>query len=241
MRSASSNMTVWIVAISLLLCVSLIGCDAEQPVCSAPYIANGNTCCLDKDNDTRCDASSGSGAGKATPPQGLLDCSLCPPQFVTQREEVIVYRYVCQNKSVMDSAEACGTAVLSNAASLRPNTMQDDAYIVSFDAEPACRGALKAAELRLVLAEVPINITYEVEDAPDAMPRPVYFSVGKSDSYLYVGFCDGACGDLVDISLAPTSAYLVRAVLRYPDKTVNTRDIIIDPTPDGAYGRKRCG
>ena len=228
-------------ALSLLLSTSLIACDTEQPVCSAPYIANGNTCCLDKDNDTRCDSSSGADSEKAALPPGLLDCSLCPPQFVTQREEVIVYRYVCQNKSVMDSAEECGTAILSNAASLRPNTVQDDAYIVSFDAEPACRGALKAAALRLVLAEVPINITYEVEDAPDAMPRPIHFSTGKSNSYFYVGFCDGACGDLADASLAPTSAYLVRAVLRYTDKTVSTRDIIIDPTPDGAYGQKRCG
>jgi len=227
--------TFWAIIGMMLLCILLAGCVANAPVCTPPYIVSGKTCCPDRNGDGICDAANATGAAPEA-----LDCRLCPPQFVTQKEEVPVYRYVCPNQTVVSKPEYCGVVIASNAKLFVPNTAQDSKYVTSFDANPACRGSIKAAELHLVLAQSPVNVTLEVEDAPDAMPYTMLTTPGKEDFYYYIGFCDGICGPLVSAQLPPTTAYLVRAVLHYPNRTVSTRDIILDPTPEGVYGKKRC-
>jgi hypothetical protein len=100
---------------------------------------------------------------------------------------------------------------------------------------------VKAAELHLELAKIPLNITFEVEDSPDAMPISLGAVEVREDFYYYIGFCEASgCLSPVDARLPSDSAYLVHAKLRYDDKTVLTKDIIIDPTPEGEYGKKRC-
>src|SRR5690349_5681546 len=127
----------------LVLLLAFIACTHDTPVCTPPYIVHGNTCCLDMDNNSICDVAEKAGVTNAA------DCSLCPPKFVTQKDQVIVYKYVCSNESIMDKAEDCMARVVSTAKLFTPNNDQDQAYIKTFDARPACRGKYKAAELHL--------------------------------------------------------------------------------------------
>lgn len=226
-------MRVWIVILSIVALLALLGCAQQQgPVCSSPYILKDGKCCLDKNNDGMCDVET----------QIKADCSLCPPQFVTQKEEVTVYKYVCANNSIMDHASDCAAAVVSNAAQFTPSTDQDP-RIKDFSVRPACRGDVKAAELHLSYNDVPLNITVQVQDDPKGSFFDSFTVKPTGDMYFYLGFCSN-CGlfisQQVDAHFDPSRAYMVRAVLTYPDKNAYSRDWIVDPTPAGDVGKKTC-
>lgn len=210
----------------LALIILLAACAKEGPTCTAPYIVNGQTCCLDNDADGACDAKSTT----------VADCSLCPPQFVTQKEQVIVYRYVCENQSIVDTAVECGKKVVSIANLFTPNQEQDAAYVRGFAVRPACRGNFNAAELHLTTAQQPTSITFQVTDDPTMNFRDIGVIDGAPDVFYYIGFCKD-CGKLVNAEL-PSGAYLVRAMLTYPEKKVYTREFIVDTAGD--FGTKTC-
>jgi hypothetical protein len=214
--------------------VFLAACAQELPVCSEPYILIDDRCCLDKDNSSICDADEGAlGAPER------LDCSLCPPQFVTQKEEVIVYRYVCANESVVDKPEKCAQVIASNAGEFRLSKEQDASFIEEFEVRPACRGKFNAAEVLLQYAQRPLSITLQLLDEPEGEWRDVAKPDVKADIFYYIGFCLD-CQNLIDLKLESTSAYAIRAVLQYPDYKVYSRELIIDPTPSGLIGKKVC-
>jgi hypothetical protein len=212
------------------LLVLLVACSAQGPVCTAPYMPNGQSCCLDKNNDSSCDQSSILGA---------VDCSLCPPHFVTQKEEVFVYRYVCMNQSVMDKPQDCGLKITSDAHLFTPSEEQDRAYVRGFSIRPACRGAFSAAELQLSLEQIPTKITIQIMDAPGAKYRDIGSVEGIGNVFYYIGFCDD-CAKLTDAQVPANDAYLVRAQLTYPEKTIFTREYVMDATSEGDFGKRVC-
>jgi hypothetical protein len=214
----------------ICLLIFLVACSPQGPVCAQPYIQNGQSCCLDKDANGACDEVATSAA---------TDCSLCPPQFVTQKEQVIVYRYVCANQTVMENAKDCGTQVVSDANLFDPNTEQDAAYIRGFSVRPACRGQFTAAELHLTLAQPPSLITFQIMDDPKGSFRDVGTVEAVSDVFYYIGFCSG-CSKLTDAEVPANGAYVVRAQLTYPERKVFTREYLVDATAAGEFGKKTC-
>lgn len=223
----------------VLLAFLLVACAPNAPTCTLPYIANGATCCLDKDNDTACDAVPVASDGPA------LDCSLCPPSFVTQVEEKIVYKYVCPDGTVHDTQDACPQGPPSNAHEFRENEYQDLAAVFAFDARVACRGEHNAAELHLVVNQTPRRAIVLAQSEPNG----TFAQIGEIDGnrtliddvYYYIGFCDGQeCRGVTDAQLPSDTASVVRMVLEYPDHSVTTRDRLLDPTGDGEYGKKKC-
>jgi hypothetical protein len=210
----------------LLLVLLLAACAKQEPVCSAPYLLSEGRCCLDADSDGACDQ-------KAVE---QLDCSLCPPQFVTEKKEVIVYRYVCINESVVDTPQECGPA--SNAKLFKPSRQQNDSYIEDFSADAACRGKFSVAEVHIEYIEPPTGMTLQVLYDPEGQFQDVA-QLPPKETYYYIGFCKD-CQSLVDMTLEPDQAYLVRAVLHYKNFDIYTREELIDPTPTGEIGRKAC-
>jgi hypothetical protein len=215
--------------LAILLAGLLAACAQEGPVCSAPYILQGGKCCIDVNNDSACDAQS---------TVERLDCSLCPPQFVTQKEEVVLYKYVCFNQTVVDKPEDCGK-ITSNAYLFKPYEAQDPAYIDEFFITPVCRGKFQSAEVYLDYVEAPLNISFQILDDPEGDFRTVDNVTVKDKMYYYVGFCRD-CQNLINLQLEPGQAYLIRAVLQYEDFRVYTREELLDPTPSGNIGRKSC-
>ncbi len=220
----------------LLLAVVLVACAKQQPVCTAPYTLQGGKCCLDADNDTVCDAP---------PEEGALDCSLCPPKFVTEVEERTVFRYVCMNGSIMNDPGNCEERVVSNARSFHPNKEQDDTKILEFDARPACRGKFKAAELHIIPYKPASIMTVQVMSEPNTVYTDRFEMNGSrkvlDDEYFYIGFCDDAdCAAITDVQLLPDQAYLVRMEIRVGGERIVTRDELLDPTPDGKYSQQQC-
>lgn len=221
----------------LLLLSLLAACAEDAPVCSAPYIAHGQSCCLDKDGDSACD-----------PPaqeEQLSSCDLCPPKFVTQKEEIIVYRYVCMNGSVMERATDCEARIVSDAHLFSPSAEQDGTLITAFDARPACRGEYPAAEIHLEVTQSPLQVIFEVQEEPEGSFRELASLDGAKmiidDEYFYVGFCSSIdCTTVTDAQLPSEGAAAIRAALKYPNATAYTRELLVDPTPEGEYGRKRC-
>jgi len=172
--------------------------------------------------------------------QNSLDCSLCPPRFVVEKEDVIKHKYVCYNESVVDKPEECGLKIISNAKLFNPGKEQDASYVTTFSADAACRGEAKAAEMHLTLVQNPQSITFQVMREPDGFYEDLGTIKVAADVYYYIGFCT-SCQTLVDASLIPDRAYMIRAVMQYGDRKVYTRDIVIDPTPQGQIGKKSCG
>ena len=217
------------IALAIALCLLLLACTQEAPSCSKPYISNGNTCCLDRDENAMCD----------TIVNEQLDCSLCPPQFVVQKEPVMVYRYVCANQSVMDNAGDCGAKIVSNANLFQVSKDQEEEFIEKFSSDAACRGKFPVAELHLVYAQKPENITLQILDDPERSFVNAAILPVAQEIYYYIGFCKD-CQHLTDLQLDPTRAYAVRAVLQYPERKVYTREYVLDPTPEGPIGKKSC-
>lgn len=219
----------------------LAACAASGPTCSEPYIVHGNSCCLDRDANGVCDVDENA---SLTAPSNF-DCSVCAPKFVTEKEEVIVYKYVCMNSSIVNTAEECGERIVSNADQFKVQKEQDDTKILEFEARPACRGKYRAAEVHLVPATPALNVTFEVKGSPDA-PFSNLASVSGQDRvldevYMYIGFCDSRdCESVVDAALSADTAYVVRAVLLTVDGSITSRELLLDPTPEGAYAQQRC-
>jgi len=236
--AAAAIVMRWVLFAGVALLFVLAACAPAAPTCAPPYTADGDTCCLDKDNDTACDTPS-------APDGPTLDCSLCPPQFVTQVEEKIVYKYVCPDGSVHDAKDACPQGVPSNADLFSPNDAQDESIITAFTARPACRGEHKAAELHIVLARTPQRAVIFAQSDPNGTFAEIGAIEGSStvidDEYYYIGFCDSAdCASVTDAQLPADTASVVRAVLAYPEGNVTTRDRLLDPTSEGEYGKKKC-
>jgi hypothetical protein len=219
----------YVAGLAIIMLLFLIACSQEGPVCSAPYTLQGGKCCLDANNDSACDT-------KAVLP-GQLDCSLCPPQFVTEREEVIVYRYVCPNQSIMEKFEDC--AMTSNAYLFNLTTTQDERYIEQFSITPACRGKFQAGEIYLKYAQAPRNITLQLLDDPAGEFKDVAVLPVKPELYSYVSFCRD-CQNLIDVQLKSSQAYAMRAALEYEEFTIYTNELIVDPTAMGEIGKKVC-
>jgi hypothetical protein len=222
----------------VLLGIVLVACAQDVPTCTTPYIASGNTCCIDKDADSACDPTGGADAPR-------LDCSLCPPQFVTQVEEKIIYKYVCPDGSVHDTDDTCPQGAPSNAYLFEGNDAQDETIITAFDARAACRGEYKAAEIHLEVTKSPSIVRLLAKSDPDGGFVQIAELSGNTtiidDEYYYIGFCDGAdCAGVTDAQLSSDTAHLVRAVLEYPDGSVTTRDRLLDPTNEGEMGKKKC-
>lgn len=218
--------------------VMFIACTAQEPTCATPYIANGQSCCLDKDTDGLCDGT-GSTESVAT------SCELCPPRFVTQKEEVLVFRYVCENGSIMTEPGACGVKVRSTAHLFSPHEEQDETFINRFTSRPACRGEYLAAELHLDLAKAPQRVVIEVKSNPSGAFETLSVLNGSSqvldELYFYVGLCTSIeCSTVTDARFPPENAFLIRASLFYAEAQATTKEILIDPTEEGEYGKKRC-
>ncbi len=228
------GMWVAIVMLGLLL----VACAPDAPTCATPYIASGDTCCIDKDADSVCDPTTSESAPR-------LDCSLCPPEFVTRVEEKIVYKYVCPDGSVHDTDDTCPQGAPSNAHLFEGNDAQDESIITTFNARAACRGEYSAAEIHLEVSRSPTLVRLLVKSDPDGPFVQVAQFSGNStiidDEYYYIGFCDSVdCATVTDAQLPADTAHLVRAVLTYPDGDVTTRDRLLDPTNEGEIGKKNC-
>ncbi|MDD9952729.1 MAG: hypothetical protein OXR66_00160 [Candidatus Woesearchaeota archaeon] len=227
-------------AFILVVGLFLIACTPEGPTCTAPYIQNGNTCCLDKDEDGVCDKD----VEQEAPPG--MDCSLCPPKFITETEEVIVYKYVCENETIVDSPEDCGEKIVSNADLYVVNKMNDEEYIKTFNARAACRGEHVTAEVHLVFEKSPLDVVIEVKRTPSGPFEELSVLSGTNnvldDEYYYIGLCDPIqCEGQTDAQLDIENAVVVRGKLQYAEgKIVYTSEEIIDPTPEEEYGMKEC-
>ncbi|MBR9700332.1 hypothetical protein GOV11_00520 [Candidatus Woesearchaeota archaeon] len=224
--------------------VLLVSCAPSGPTCTEPYIVNGNTCCLDKDENSICDPDE-------TPSDEVPDdiCKrfqdLCEPKFVTEIEEVIVHRYVCGNGSIMKKATQCEKRIVSNAKQFKVFTSQDEDLILEFSVRPACRGTFQAAEAHLELSERASEITFQAKSEPGGE----YVDLASLDGtkaaleneYFYYGFCSKIeCGLITDAQLFSSGAHILRAKIRIGETETYTRDLLVDPTPDGEYGEKVC-
>lgn len=224
-------------AIVLLAAIFLAACAQQQTVCSEPYIPLGNTCCLDADANGVCDRD------EASPEQGP-NCELCPPKFVTETEERIVYRYVCANQSVVDSPGECGIA-RSNAGEFTLVEEHDGARILDFSARPACRGQFRAAEVHLEVAQPPQSVELKVRADPQGPYEDLFTLSGSKgtidDEYVYIALCErGNCNTVADATMPTDGAFVLRALLVYSEEQYFTKEILVDPTPAGAYGQQRC-
>ena len=227
----------WLVLIGLLF---LSACAAQQATCTEPYIVHDDSCCLDRDANNICDVDEDTTLTADAP----TDCSVCPPEFVTQIEEKIVYKYVCANGTITDSATGCEELVRSNAHLFTLNTEQSE-LVEEFSARPACRGKYKAAELRYVATESSPELVLQTKADPKGLFEDTHTLSGSTDDtkefFFYIGFCDDPdCPSLTDIQLIPDITYAARFELRSADKTSHTQEILLDAAPDGEYGKKEC-
>ena len=229
----------WVLVVGLL--VFLVACAPTGPTCSDPYIPMGNTCCLDRDANGICDVDENSSVMDA----GELDCSLCAPEFVTQMEEVIVYRYICPDDRVVENRDECGEIIRSNADEFELNKRQDYNIIREFDTRATCRGQFRTAEVHLALHTTANEAILQVKSTPtggfDDLLDLNRADDQFEDEYYYVGFCSSAGCDLItDAQLPSDTAHVLRVKLRVNDETVYTRDRLVDPTPEGEYGKTKC-
>jgi len=225
----------WLILVGLL--VVLVACSEQPLVCSDPYIAVNGKCCIDTDADGACDPQPENDAP--------LECSLCPPKFVTEIEEVIVYKYVCMNGSVMNAASSCEERIVSNAHLFTVLKDQDDTLIDDFDTRPACRGKYKAVEIHIDPIPLASQILVQVMDDPEGSFMDLYeFDAKKEildDEYMYIGLCDDFdCTLVTEAQLLPDKAYKFRARVVIDGETLYTRERLVDPTPTGEYNQKRC-
>lgn len=225
----------WVV----LFLVVLVACTPQEVTCSAPYILHDEQCCLDKDGDGACDAkNTTSGPDEAV-------CELCPPKFVTDVKEVIVYKYVCMNGSIVDHEDGCERRIVSNAHMFEINKQQDEGFVEEFDTRPACRGQFRAAEVHIDPVKAPLTMTIQVKRDPSGEYEDLLSLNGTNtildEKFVYIGLCDDPdCEGITDTTLIPDKAYLLRAVWKNDGQDVVTRDRLIDPTPDGEYSQQRC-
>lgn len=224
----------WWIVLALLF---LAACATNEVVCTEPYMQLGRGCCLDANNDSICD-------NDQKDAEGVLSCDLCPPEFVTETEEVTVYRYVCQNQSVVDSPDDCEAGPSSNAHLFDPVVQQNESLILDFSARPACRGKDKVAEVHLELNRTARNVAFKVKENPSGPYNDLFTTednVIVDDDYFYIHFCDSLnCGPGADAVVEPSDAFLLRALITYSDNSYFSKDILIDPTPEGEFGKQRC-
>jgi hypothetical protein len=224
----------------LFIGIIVSGCAGiDAPVCAAPYIVHGNSCCLDRDVNSICDVDEDGSSLAQEAPGAVNDCSLCIPKFVTEKEQVIVYRYVCMNGSIVDSVASCGEQLSSNADRFVLNQEQDPSFIKTFTVTPVCRGEFKAGEIHIIYEQQPLNITLQLLDDPDGAYKNVATLPTQPDIYYYIGFCKD-CQQLINLRLDADRAYAVRMMLDYPDRKVYSGEYLLDPMPRGNIGRKNC-
>jgi hypothetical protein len=224
--------------------VFLVACTQHEISCTEPYIVNGNTCCLDKDANAVCDVDELEGGETLTPSEDV--CELCPPKFVSELREIEVLRYVCTNGTIVDTPDECAFVLRSNAVEFSVNKEQNDEYVDSFRATPACRGLYSSAEVHTVLYKNPQTFVLQAKSSPTGGFTDL-LSIESTErqldeTYLYVGFCDPfECNQLTDVQLAEDSAHVLRVKLIYADETVEyTRERLVDPVESGDIGQLDC-
>ncbi len=231
-------------AIAILFLAFLTACVPQGPTCSGDYIANGQTCCLDKDGNSVCDFEEKSGDCNV---EGICEQykDICAPEFKDVVEEVIVYKYVCTNGSVVNDKEDCGFVLISNAQLFDVNEDMNTSIINTFNARPACRGEYKAVELHIELENPAREIVIQAQTEPEGEFTDIANILPEGDElvnrFIYIGFCeDIGCSKITDAQLPDDTASLLRAKIVYSEREHITRDRLVDPTPEGDYGKKNC-
>jgi hypothetical protein len=116
-----------------------------------------------------------------------------------------------------------------------PYDEQDATYINRFDVTSVCRGSFNAAELFFDLSQTPERIGVEILEDPDGRFRDIGSAIGAGETYFYIGFCQ-QCEHMTDAQL-PAGTYLVRGALTYGDRTVYTREYVVDTRE---YTQRNC-
>jgi hypothetical protein len=228
------------VVVTLFLVALCLSCT-QQPTCAPPYMTLGQTCCLDKDASGVCDAEEGIVQGTSA---DTTNCDICPPRFVTQKEEIVVYKYVCPDGSIIDTKDGCGI-VQSDADLFTLNTTHNDSLITIFDARPACRGNFPSAELHVTLTQSPSRIEIQARTDPQGDFATLVGYDGSAtvfdDEFFYIGLCSKeSCGILTDTQLPLDGASAVRLKLDFAQRSEYSKELLIDPTPASEYGKKTC-
>lgn len=237
-------MRTTLLTIGLLLTMILVsGCTQSVLTCNDPYIINGDSCCLDDDNNGICDADDViRKAAELQCPPCELDCSSCPERTVDREVEII--RYVCPDGRTVDALEACDeTPATINYDPVTTN--EQGTQISTFRVVPACRASYPGGNLFYEVTTIPGEAVLEIKTLPDGtweelmtLDSPVY------KRNLYFVICDKRCPlGQSDFELAPGRLYVLR--MRFDQSSVWNRteysnEHLVDTRDRGAYMQQVC-
>lgn len=225
----------------ILLIVFIISCSQTKLTCNEPYVMSPAHCCLDKDINGVCD-------NIEAPKNCEFDCSTCPSTIVTDKEEVLVYKYVCDDgETVVDDLELCDK-LKDPVINFEPVTTNEDKEgnpIEELSFRPACRGGFNAIEVHFKVGN-PINkMIFQVKEKPTDQWKDIYeYDSNVFEEYLYGTFCTNTCTVNTHFYINPNVKYLMRLKLDYRgaalDKVYYSNEHIIDASDDGIYATKLC-
>lgn len=224
-----------------LMVLFIIGCSQTKLTCNEPYVMSPAHCCLDKDINGVCDNIEAS-------KECEFDCSTCPSTVVTEKEEVEVYKYVCEDgETVVDDVDLCAK-IRDPVINFNPVTTNEDREghtLQDFRLRPACRGGHNALEVYFKVGD-PINkLIFQVKEKPTDQWKDVYeYDSNVFEEYLYGTFCDSKCTTNSNFFISPGKKYLMRLKFDYRgaalDKVYYSNEHIVDATEDGEYSTKLC-
>lgn len=227
---------IWLV---FVVALAIFSCSSNKIICNSPYIQVGESCCLDKNNDKICDSE------EKECPEKEFDCSLCPPNVVTETKEVFVYRYFCEDGREVNSSDECRPQY--EDVIFEPVTTNENGTVIEkFSIRSACRSGINGMELYYKVGTVPDKLEVEVKNFPEEPFRVVYTKEKPPfENYVYGIFCIEGCPNTADFTLEPGKKYLVRIKFDYttiyPDKKRQlTNEHVADATKNGEYTLKLC-
>jgi len=162
-----------------------------------------------------------------------LNCEECPAQI----EEVEVLKYVCDDKSIVDSADKCNLP--PPLGGLVPvTTNEEGTYIEVSSVEPACRDGSISGEIYFKVGRLAKTIDIQVRESNTDFSN-VYSRDGIYQRYTYFRVCED-CTKRDDFSLKPGHVYLMRIKFNFADKTELSNEYIIDLREGSEFMKKTC-
>lgn len=226
----------------IVFALLLAGCAGVDVICNAPYIAVGDACCLDQDENGICDADERDAC------EPVLDCSACPPNIITETETIEITRYVCSDgQTTVRDLEDCVEAMQGPEVEFDPvKTNEDDQLVIEeFSVRPACQSGFQAMEIYFKVGTAANDVEFQYKTDPRAPWETLYeFSSPVFEEYLYAAFCDGPCTNNVDFFIDPGQNFLMRAKFDMTEtsweRVFRSNEHVIDASPDGEYTTRLC-
>ncbi len=214
-------MMVGIIALSLMLFVA--GCTAQCPECNCP-VCEERQCPV-----TEC----------------TTDCASCPANTEVKEvpKEVITYKYVCQDKSIKESAEECSSQTGSDEAQAQVSADTEASPLInSINLIPACIYGYNGAEIDLDIGSMVNETSFEIREKGQQDYKEVKVQKDKYLKTKKTFTIDGDKYATTDFNIEGGKIYELRMKFYLPayKKYIYSQVYEIDTQPGQKYVEKTC-